>query len=788
MSKTINQVKIKQMMPLNSLKSRITLLFILLLIAVQAVSFIATHSSNERLENQQLKSQLTQAETLLKNEIKKSNYYLTAFAVTVAKDYGLKQMLGEDTRSLLVALNNHRQRIDADISFAFNQQRVVIGELLVKEPNEKNKKITMGEQINTEFSHPQWLTNEPVSVYYQLNESVYQLVIAPINSGDMVVGHIAFGYLINDRLARTISDSTDFSVGFGLSGNSTWHWLALHDTEAETTNSSIEQTDFSPLLSNISQTYMFANHPLGTVDGLKLSATTFQLRSNLTAAIKKDGSQILLLISITMLLSLLGAYIIAISLTAPLRQLVLFSSNIAKGDYHSKITVGSTEELNKLALQFEKMQQAIKDREDAITKQAYQDSLTQLPNRNQFHRDMMDIGHPFLLCQLSIRRLANINDTLGHDVGDQVILEVTKRLKTLEIPLYQVSGNVLLLRWDNETNIKLCVNQINSVIEPIFSYQNIALHLQINIGLTESEGSPQADQLLKEVDSAMQISKRKNLLYQLYNRQIDFNTLDRLQLINRLKSAIENDEFTLHYQPKLNLKTSTVEGVEALVRWEHPVNGLIHPDTFIHIAEQTGQMNALSLWGIDKAIEQYFIWQAKGIKLQIAVNISPQNLLNENFCNLLINKLCGSEKLHQAITLEITEDAFLDHSSKAAENITLLRNKGIYLSIDDYGTGYSTLAQLRNLPVEELKIDRCFIQNLTQHGVDQLIVSSTIKLAHRLNLTVVAEGVEDQQTQEWLIEQGCEKAQGYFISRPLSARDFDSWLTKSSYSCNYITS
>ncbi|OUS31842.1 hypothetical protein A9Q98_02625 [Thalassotalea sp. 42_200_T64] len=777
------------MMPFNSLQNRITLLFILLLIAVQAVSFFATNSSNERFENQQLKSQLSQAETLLKNDLNKSNYYLTAFAVTVAKDYGLKQMLGEDTRSLLVALNNHRKRIDADISFAFNKQRVVIGELLVKDPNDKSKKITLGEQINTVFSHPQWLTNEPVSVYYQLKDSVYQLVIAPINSGDMVVGHIAFGYLINDSLARSISDSTGFSVGFGLSGNSAWHWLALHDTEVKTTNSAIEQTDFSPLTSEISQTYIFANYPLGTVDGLELSATTFQLRSNLTAAIKKDGSQILLIISITMILSLLGAYLIAISLTEPLRQLVLFSSNIAKGDYHSKITVGSTEELNKLALQFEKMQQAIKDREDAITKQTFQDSLTRLPNRNQFHRDLIDIGYPFLLCQLSIRRLATINDTLGHDVGDQVILEVVKRLKTLGKPLYQVSGNVLLLRWDNETksNIKSCINQINSVVEPIFSYQNIALHLQINIGLTESAGSPQANQLLKEVDSAMQISKQKNLLHQLYNRQIDFNTLDRLQLINRMKSAIENDEFILHYQPKLNLKTSTVEGVEALVRWEHPVNGLIHPDTFIHIAEQTGQMNALSLWGINKAIEQYFIWQAKGIKLQIAVNISPQNLINEDFCHLLINKLCGPEKLHQAITIEITEDAFLDHSSKAAENIVLLRNKGIYLSIDDYGTGYSTLAQLRNLPVAELKIDRCFIQNLTQHGVDQLIVSSTIKLAHQLNLTVVAEGVEDQQTQEWLIEQGCEKAQGYFISRPLSANDFDSWLSKSSYSCNYIT-
>lgn len=772
------------MLQFKSLKSRISILFILLLIAVQAVSFFATNSSNERLEVQQTSSQLSLAEKLLRNELNKTSFYLIAFAETVAKDYGLKQVLAEDTRSLLVALNNHRNRINADISLAFNEDGMVIGELMVVNPDSDQKKVVPGGQINTEFTHKEWLSNSAVSVYYQLKNQVYLLVIAPIISGDIVIGHIGFGYSIDNKLANAISESTGFSVGFGLTDNSNWQWVALSNTEIGTSASTTFDTNFSPLDNNISKNYVFTNYSLGSVDKLQLVATTYQLRSSLVAAIKQDSSKLILIISITMILSLLGAYIIASGLTQPLRQLVTFSSNIEKGDYKSSINVGSTEEMNRLAVQFEKMQHAIKEREAAITAQAFLDSLSSLPNRNQFNQDLLAFKKPFLLCQISIRRLADINDTLGHEVGDKVILEVANRLKGLNKPLYQISGNAFLIRCDHESvdDAKECVSKINSVIEPLFVYQNIALHLQINIGVSQSDGYSNINQVLKEVDAAMHIAKRKNLLFQLYNQQIDINTLDRLQLINRLKLAIENDELTLYYQPKLNLKKQVIEGVEALVRWNHPINGLLTPDAFIHIAEQTGQMNSLTKWVLNQAINQLHLWQMKGLALKIAINISPENILDEDFCVYLINILCDKRELYKSISLEITEDSFLDHSSKAVENITMLRNNGIYLSIDDYGTGYSSLAQLRNIPVEELKIDRCFIKNLTAQDIDQYIVSSTIKLAHKLDLTVVAEGVEDQATLNWLTEHGCEKVQGYFISKPLPDNEFEQWLANSIYS------
>lgn len=766
----------------SSLRNRVFFFFILLLIAVQAVSFLTTQISNKRLESQQLVSQLQQAETLLKNEFENRSYYLTAFAETAAKDYGLKQVLVEDTRSLLVALNNHRKRVDADIAIAFNADGVTVGELFIKDSNKDIKRVATGELMNKKFHYQQWLTNESTTSFYQTKNDTYQLVIAPITNGDIIIGHVGFGYALNNKLSTVLANITGFNVGFGFIEGTNWQWLAAN-TEQPFLEENIGQPGFSPLISQLNEDYIFANYQLGSIGDKQLSATTYQLTSNLIAAIKQDSFQLLMMIAITLIISLLGAYIIASGVTKPLRRMVKLTEDIARGNYQSDVYVGHTHELNQLALQFGKMQEAIRSREQEITSQAFLDTLTTLPNRNQFYKDMHGLDQSFILCQINIRRLSEINDTLGHEVGDDVILEVAKRLKMLNKPIYHTSGNGFLIRCDNETlkDVKPCIQTINSFIEPSFSYQNIALHLQVNIGVTYSDGWAHANQLLKEVDSAMQIAKKQNLLYQLYDRQIDLNTLDRLQLVNRLKQAIENDEFTLFFQPKLNLTNQTVDEVEALVRWVHPVNGLITPDAFIHIAEQTGQMKALSHWVINKAIEQHFAWQAKGVDLKIAVNISPDNLLDNEFCLQLIAKLCGKRTLHKHLSFEITEDAFVDHSSKAVENINLLRKHGINLSIDDYGTGYSSLAQLKHLPVQELKIDKCFIEKLTHQVEDQLIVSSTITLSHQLGLSVVAEGVEDQITLDWLTQNGCEKAQGYFISRPLPAEDFFHWLMQSTY-------
>ncbi|MEW6999332.1 EAL domain-containing protein [Colwelliaceae bacterium BS250] len=764
----------------NSLKNKIFFFFLLLLVLVQAISFFSTNYAKQQEEQQRLASQLNKADSLLKNVVEKQQYYLTAFAETAAKDSDLQHVLINDNRNLRVSLNNYRKQIDADIAIAINSDAEVLAELKVQNSNSDIKRLATNPQSNYQFKHPQWLTENSNSVYYQLEGEVYQLTIAPVSDANNTLGYVGFGYSLNEKWFTELATLTGFDVGLGLHNNNDWQWLSAQQIKNRTVDG---EASISPLITAANNNYAFSNTRLGVINNTPLVATIYHHKLQFNDRYNQYNESFMIMIAVILFISLLGAYVIASSVTKPLRRLVKLSRNITKGKYSNKINVGNTKELNQLAEQFADMQQAIKSREKAITEQAYLDNLTALPNRNQFYRDMHDFELPFVLCQLNIRRLADFNDTLGHDVGDKVIQEVANRLKVLTKPLYHTSGNCFLIRFDEATisSVKACISALNEAIEPSFNYQNIALHLQVNIGVTVSVDWPQANQLLKEVDSAMQIAKRDNILYQLYDRQIDLNTLDRLQLVNRLKIAIENNEFTLYYQPKLNLKNSKVEQVEALVRWQHPVNGLISPDSFIHIAEQTGQMTALSLWVINEAIAQYFAWQAKGIEIKIAINISPENLLNDDFCQLLVDKLCGKRTLNKALSFEITEDAFVDHSSKAVANINKLRAHNIYLSIDDYGTGYSSLAQLKNLSVQELKIDKSFIQKLMVEPVDQLIVSSTIQLSHQLGLSVVAEGVEDKLTLAWLKELNCDKAQGYFISRPLPANDFYHWLQSSEY-------
>ena len=216
--------------------------------------------------------------------------------------------------------------------------------------------------------------------------------------------------------------------------------------------------------------------------------------------------------------------------------------------------------------------------------------------------------------------------------------------------------------------------------------------------------------------------------------------------------------------------------MEALVRWRHPAFGLVPPDNFIPIAEQTGQINALTRWVFKAAVDQYNLWLGQGIDLNIAVNISAQDLRNPEFFDYISDTLKNAAVPADKLTLEVTESAVVDDPEAAIAVLQKFNDLGFFLSIDDYGTGYSSLAQLKQLPVHELKIDKSFVQKLEIDNDDRIIVRSTIELAHNMGLTVVAEGIEDEFVLNWLTEHGCEKAQGYFISRPQPVEQLNKWL------------
>jgi EAL domain-containing protein (putative c-di-GMP-specific phosphodiesterase class I) len=279
----------------------------------------------------------------------------------------------------------------------------------------------------------------------------------------------------------------------------------------------------------------------------------------------------------------------------------------------------------------------------------------------------------------------------------------------------------------------------------------------------------------------MYTAKRLNSGLAIYDDRDDEDSRARLSLMGELRNAVERDELTLHYQPKIHLSDPRELHVEALVRWQHPVRGLVPPSDFIPFAEQTGFIRAITQWVLESAVRQCAQWRREGLRMNVSVNISARDLLNpelaERFAELLAEQGC-----HAAwIGLEITESAILDDPGHALRNLERLHALGCRISIDDYGTGYSSLAYLKRLPVNELKIDRSFVMSMVTDTSDAVIVRSTIDLAHNMGLCVVAEGVEDEPTLRRLRELGCDMVQGYLFSRPLAADEIVKWLRTSSY-------
>jgi diguanylate cyclase (GGDEF)-like protein len=775
---------------IRTLQSKILLLFVFLLLVVQLVSFFTTYRANQQLVSTQLNNKLLTAKEVFQTQFISRRYYLSAFAETVAKDHGLKSILEESTASILSALNNHRKRIEADIALVIDVNGLTKAQLVTYQDSNGRKRSKKGSGQGQQFPLDNESFQKQTTQLIRLDGALYQLSFAPIQSGTRIISWVAFGYLIDSQLADVFAKLTDVNIGFLLKKDSDWQ-VVTHSTLD--TNFDFNEAFVTKLLKDNNENYISESVSLGDVESEDFVAVMFKSKADLLKNIRADWQDFALLIVLTLILSLLGALFIAKGVTRPIKKLIEQIKSITHGNYDGDIRVEGSLEIKQLSDEFNHMKQAVISREQTISHQAFHDPLTNLSNRNALLKSLIERkeqGADFILLQLSLRRIEEINDTLGHEVGDQVIIEVAKRLQ--QCPLknehYHLGGNSFVMIVENQ-NIDNIISAILPALEESYQYENISLHFQYVIGAAYSNEQSGKDiaEILQRSNVALQHAKKQKKVYQKYDLQFDTNTVECLYLTNSLKTAIEENQLVLFYQPKLSLKTMALSHVEALVRWQHPEKGLIPPDSFISIAEKTGQMDALTRWVTQEAIAQYLRWQAAGLHIKIAINISAENLTDKSYSDFVI----GLKKQHKLpdndITLEVTEDAVVSDPEQAVEILAYLRTHGFKLSIDDYGTGYSSLAQLKQLPVQELKIDRSFVQHLMDSDDDKIIVRSTIELAHNMDLSVVAEGIEDEATLLWLKEQKCELAQGYFISRPIPEAAFNSWVIESGYSVAKIS-
>jgi diguanylate cyclase (GGDEF)-like protein len=421
--------------------------------------------------------------------------------------------------------------------------------------------------------------------------------------------------------------------------------------------------------------------------------------------------------------------------------------------------------------------------------QATHDSLTSLPNRNLLQRRIEQATHlarkgdiSAALLILDLDRFKEVNDTIGHQRGDQLLQQVGERLRqavSATATVARLGGDefAVFLPGADEAGARQVVSALVRTLEEPFLVEEYPLHVEASVGvaLYPAHGSEPLT-LFQHADVAMYTAKRGHEWSALYDASRDQYSPRRLTLLGDLRKAIAAQELRLYYQPKAEMQTGLVKGVEALVRWQHPTLGFIPPDQFIPLAEQTGLIEPLTHWVVETAIEQCRHWLDGGLELRVAVNLSMRNLRDTNLPDTIESLLAQHGVPPHLLCCEITESAVMGDAEHTLQVLNRLFALGVRIAIDDYGTGYASLSYLKRLPADELKIDRAFVQHMTTDRADQAIVRSTVNMAHSLGIHVVAEGVEDQATWDLLETLRCDIAQGYYLSRPIPAQDLERWL------------
>ena len=424
--------------------------------------------------------------------------------------------------------------------------------------------------------------------------------------------------------------------------------------------------------------------------------------------------------------------------------------------------------------------------------QSLHDALTGLANRKLLLRltetalaDARRTGKSVALLLFDLDRFKEVNDTLGHHVGDRILRVVADRLRHSLRPgdsVARLGGDefaVLLPGLTRPEVVREVAARISSAVEEPLFLDGMLFEVEASCGIAQYPRDGQGfDLLMQRADVAMYVAKERRTGVEEYCAERDHHSLDRLGMLGALRRGIEAGELELHYQPKVSVGDGAVVGVEALVRWRHPSLGLVPPDDFVPLAEQSGLIQRLTDWVVDAAVAQVARWWADGLAVPVAVNVSMRDLQGPELVGVVGAALDRYGVPPAALQLEITERVLAADLARMTQTLEGLDALGVRLSLDDFGTGYSSLLLLKGLPVSELKVDRSFVARLVEGGEDASIVRSIVDLAHALGLDAVAEGVETAETLDRLRDLGCDGMQGWLVSRPMPAVTATAWLTE----------
>ena len=504
--------------------------------------------------------------------------------------------------------------------------------------------------------------------------------------------------------------------------------------------------------------------------------------------------------------------VLANGFTTPI---ILLTGHGSNGIDVEAIQAGATDYLSKAEINTELLHRSVryalerKRTEDRILHMAYYDSLTKLPNRSLFHNRLGKAleyseryGNTFALLFIDLDNFKRINDTLEHRIGDLLLQGVAERLNQCvrsadtvarqgENPvantIARLGGDeftLLLTELSAMQDAAKVAQRVLTVLSRPFNLDGheVFVGASIGIALYPADGRD-VNTLIMNADTAMYHAKEKGRNnFQFYKKSMNATALDRLHLENSLRRALKNDEFTLLFQPKIDIKTKCVVGTEALIRWNHPERGMISPAEFIPVAEETGLIIPIGEWVLKSACAQSKEWLNNGLTgspVSIALNLSGLQFRQDNLIKIVEKVIADTGIAPELIDLEITESVIMQNADSTISLLNKLKDMGVKLSMDDFGTGYSSFYYLKSFPLDNLKIDRAFINDITRSKKDAAIVKAIIAMAHTLELNVIAEGVETDEQFKLLQEFGCDEMQGFLFCRPLPANHvqefFDIW-------------
>jgi diguanylate cyclase (GGDEF)-like protein len=777
--------------PFRSLQARILALFLLLIVIVQAGSFVLVNTVGDSAARRTVGGEVVAGARVFDRLLEQDAQRLIQGARLMASDYAFREVIATgDHATIGSVLLNYSKRIDAPLVMIVDLDGRIVGD-------------SLGQPPGVAFAVPALIAQAEVAgqgaTVAIVGGSLYQLVVVPVMA-PVPIAWVVIGQRIDDTLSRMQQRLTRLDVSFlSRATNGDWKLQAstLDADERRKLVADMKAARFEAKDDDGNARY--ADDAITRIAMLpalgdeRVVAALQQPVSTALEPFRRLQRQLAVIALLGVVVSLFASIFIARGVARPVREMSEVAVRIAAGDYSTPPPTSHVDEMRDLGQAFHNMQAGIARRETRIMDLAYRDGLTQLPNRALFS-DRLDAaiaaaavqGTPVAVLLMDLDHFKDVNATLGHPIGDLILRAVALRVDSVLTratdTVARLGGDefAVLMPGDDTEHAERVARSIIRALEPPVMPEGHVVDVRASIGIAvyPEHGTERAT-LMRHADVAMYAAKRRNLGLAVWDREHEEHGQDRLSLMSGLRKAVDEDELVLLYQPIATTGDAHELHAETLVRWWHPTRGLVSPSEFIPFAEQTGYIRAITQWVMAHAIAQCSAWRREGLAMNVSINISARDLsdpeLPDRFGTMLRKHGCSPSW----ITLELTESAILDDPDNALENLRRLHDLGCRLAIDDYGTGYSSLAYLRRLPVHELKIDKSFIVGMAHNSDDAVIVRSTIDLAHNLGLTVVAEGVEDEATLERLRALGCDRVQGYLMSRPLAVADVAPWMRAS---------